>query len=114
MNTLAAEYLEPPEIETMMPEPAPARLALTVRTPDEILAQPQDPNDNILGDRLLAKGQSMTLLGPGGIGKSRMLLQWAAASTAGKPFLGLETHGQGLSWLVLQVEKRKPEAARRS
>ena len=80
------------------------RAGLTVRTPDEILAQPQDPHDNILGDRLLAKGQSLTLLGPGGIGKSRIVLQWAAASIAGKPFIGLETHGQGLRWLVFQVE----------
>jgi hypothetical protein len=77
---------------------------LTIRTPDEILAQPQDAHDNILGDRLLAKGQSITLLGPGGIGKSRMLLQWAACSIVGKSFIGLETHGQNLRWLVFQVE----------
>ena len=90
---------DPPDIENAPPPPA-----LTIRTPDEILAQPQDPHDNILGDRLLAKGQSITLLGPGGIGKSRMALQWAAASIAGQPFIGLETHGQGLRWLVFQVE----------
>ena len=78
--------------------------ALTIRTPDGILALPQDPLDNILGDRLLAKGQSITLLGPGGVGKSRIVLQWAAVTIAGQPFIGLETHGQGLRWLVFQVE----------
>jgi hypothetical protein len=77
---------------------------LTIRTPDEILAQPQDPHDNILADQLLAKGQSATLLGPGGIGKSRMVLQWAASTIAAKPFIGLETHGEELRWLVFQIE----------
>lgn len=78
--------------------------SLTIRSPDEILALPQDPHDNILGDRLLAKGQSLTLLGPGAIGKSRFSLQLAAASIAGIPFIGLETRGTGLRWLILQVE----------
>lgn len=82
----------------------PQIVRLTVRTPDEILALPQDLHDNILGDRLLAKGQSATLLGPGGIGKSRMVLQWAASTIAAKPFIGLETHGQELRWLVFQIE----------
>lgn len=77
---------------------------LTIRKPDEILALPQDPRDNILGDRLLAKGQSLTLLGPGGIGKSRLVLQLAASTISGQPFVGLETHGAGLRWLVLQIE----------
>jgi hypothetical protein len=33
-----------------------------------------------------------------------MLLQWAAVSIAGQPFIGIETHGAGLRWLVFQVE----------
>ena len=77
---------------------------LTIRSPDEILALPEDPHDNILGDRLLAKGQSLTLLGPGGIGKSRMVLQLAASTISGQPFIGLETHGAGLRWLMFQIE----------
>lgn len=77
---------------------------LTIRAPDDILALPQDPHDNILGDRLLAKGQSLTLLGPGATGKSRMVLQLAAETIVGEPFIGLETHGAGSRWLIIQVE----------
>lgn len=77
---------------------------LSIRKPEEILALPQDPHDTILGDRLLAKGQSLTILGPGGVGKSRIVLQLAAETIVGRPFIGLETHGAGLRWLIIQVE----------
>jgi hypothetical protein len=77
---------------------------LTLRTPDEILAMQFDDSDRILGDRILASGQSLVISGQGGIGKSRLLLQMAVACRAGLPFIGLETRGQELRWLVLQAE----------
>jgi archaellum biogenesis ATPase FlaH len=77
---------------------------LSIRTPDEILALPQNDLDNLLGDRLLAKGQLLTILGPGGVGKSRLLLQLAVMSITGRPFIGLETHAEGLRWLIFQTE----------
>ena len=97
-NGSLSEYV--PSQDEATPEPH----LLSIRTPDEILALPQDPFDNILGDRLLAKGQSLTLLGPGGIGKSRMLIQLAAQTIIGEKFLGLETHAPSLRWLIFQVE----------
>jgi hypothetical protein len=77
---------------------------LSLRTPAEVLALPSDEQDNILGDRLLAKGQSLTLMGAGGIGKSRLLLQLAAACILGRPFAGQRTHAPGLRWLIFQAE----------
>lgn len=77
---------------------------LTIRTPDEILAMQFDDGDRILGDRLLAKGQSLVIAGQGGLGKSRLLLQFIAAQRAGLPFIGFETRGQEMTWLVLQAE----------
>ena len=77
---------------------------LTLRTPDEILAMQFDDSDRILGDRLLASGQSLVVSGQGGIGKSRLLLQMAVACRAGLPFVSFETRGQELSWLILQAE----------
>ncbi len=46
-------------------EPKPL---LTIRKPDAILALQLDLDDNIIGDRLLAKSQTLTILGPGGVG----------------------------------------------
>jgi hypothetical protein len=77
---------------------------LSTRTPDEILVMQFDDSDRILGDRLLALGQSLVIAGQGGLGKSRMLLQLIVACRAGLPFVGFETRGQEMSWLVIQGE----------
>jgi hypothetical protein len=77
---------------------------LTFRSPDELLAMQFDDSDRILGDRLLASGQSLVIAGAGGIGKSRILLQLAAACRAGLPVFGFETRGQELRWLIIQAE----------
>jgi hypothetical protein len=78
--------------------------ALTIRTPDELLAMQFDESDQILGDRLLSCGGSLVIAGPGSIGKSRLLLQLAVACRAGLPWIGFETRGQELIWLILQGE----------
>jgi len=77
---------------------------LTFRSPDELLAMQFDDSDRILGDRLLVSGQSLVIAGAGGIGKSRILLQLAAACRAGLPVFGFETRGQELRWLIIQAE----------
>lgn len=81
-----------------------AASGLTVRSPDELLAMRFDDSDCILGDRLLAKGQSLVIAGAGGIGKSRLLPQLAVATIASRGFVGLETHAPELRWLILQAE----------
>jgi hypothetical protein len=77
---------------------------LTFRSPDEILGMEFDESDNIMGDRLLAKGQSATLLGPPGAGKSRLVLQMAGFQILQKRFLGFDMHGEPLRWLFIQGE----------
>jgi len=77
---------------------------LTIRTPAELLAMEFDDGDRILGDRLLAQGQSLVIAGQGGLGKSRLLLQFIVACRAGLPFTVFETRGQDMKWLVLQAE----------
>jgi archaellum biogenesis ATPase FlaH len=76
----------------------------TIRRPDELLAMTFDESDRILGDRLLATGQSLVIAGAGAIGKSRLLLQLAVATITGRPFIGLETRQPQLKWLILQAE----------
>jgi RecA-family ATPase len=99
MNGLPSEHL-PDQSEHQRQ----AASRLTIRKPDEILAMEFDDSDRILGDRLLAKGQSMTILGVGGIGKSRLVLQLAVACITGKRFIALDTHAENLRWLFLQGE----------
>ena len=83
---------------------AAGRRGLSVRSPDEILALPVDPTENLLGDRLLTKGGRLVIAGAGGVGKSRLALLLAASVISGRDFLGIPTHGQGTRWLVLQAE----------
>jgi hypothetical protein len=77
---------------------------LSMRSPDEILAMPRDPNANYLGDRLFAKGQPLAICGVGGIGKSRLLLQLLACLITGRPWLGIETHAREFSATLIQTE----------
>jgi RecA-family ATPase len=106
MNPLveAAELRDVPETdETPASEPA-TRPKLTLRKPDEILAMQFDDSDIILGDRLLAKAQSLVIAGQGGLGKSRLLLQLVAAVISGRVFLNFKTSVSDLRWLILQVQ----------
>lgn len=80
------------------------RRRLSVRTASEILQMRFDNSDNYLGDRLLATGQPLVIAGAGGVGKSRLLLQLAAASITGQDWLGIETHARGKRWLIIQGE----------
>src|SRR3954447_12629314 len=74
------------------------RRPLTVRQPDEILGMEFDASACLLGDMLIARGQPTTILGAGGAGKSRLLLQLAASMIVGRQFLDFETRGRGLKW----------------
>lgn len=103
----AGQLLEDAETAFAQMRKITAPKALTIRTAAELLEESLVDNDNLLGDRLLARGQSLTLLGAGGIGKSRLLLQLAACSITGRPFLGLRVHVPDLKWLIFQAENSK-------
>src|SRR5262249_40996354 len=77
---------------------------LSVRSPAEILAIPRDEHANYLGDRLLAKMQSLVIAGVGGIGKTRLLLQLLVAFIIGRLWCGIETHAKGIRCLLIQTE----------
>jgi hypothetical protein len=76
----------------------------TVRQPDELLDLVFDDRDIILGDRLIAEGQSCVIAAAGGIGKSRLSLQMAASIVTGRPFLNFTTGKPEAAWLFLQTE----------
>ncbi len=63
-----------------------------------------DPSDLYLPNGIFAKGQSFTMLGPAGAGKSRLLLQMYVCFITGRPFLGWPIQKQEMRWVVLQTE----------
>lgn len=77
---------------------------LTVRNVEEIMNFEPDENDLVLANGYLCKGDRTTLLGQGGLGKSRLSIQLAISCILGRDFLGIETRGEGLRWLFLQTE----------
>jgi hypothetical protein len=77
---------------------------LSFRTPIELFALTFDDSDNYLGDRMLAAGLNSVLAGPGGVGKSRLLMQLALCCITGRDFLGMRTSARGKRWLILQSE----------
>jgi hypothetical protein len=84
--------------------PANSIKPLTVRRTSEILSMQFDPRDNLLSNGYLTKGNSLSIVGMGGIGKSRVVLQLAIASILGRPFFGWKTYASDSHWLILQTE----------
>ena len=77
---------------------------LSLRSPLEILKMQFDPADLLLENGYLVKGSPLTILGQGGLGKSRFTLQLAVCSILGRDFLGWKTSGADVKWLFLQTE----------
>ena len=78
--------------------------ALTTRTPSEILSMTFDPADLLLDNGYLIKGNPLVIIGAGGLGKSRFVMQLAVACVLGRPFAGWATRAAGQKWLILQTE----------
>jgi len=89
---------------SLLPVVGQQKKGLTVRTLSELFAMEFDEADNYMGDRILAAGQSCTLLGPGGVGKSRLAMQLALCMITGRRFLDLDTHAPDKKWLFIQTE----------
>lgn len=82
----------------------PKKSCLSFRSINELMHMEFDDSDNYFGDRIIAASQPITLLGPGGIGKSRLLTQLAFCMITGRPFLEIETHARNKKWLIFQTE----------
>jgi len=93
------------EIAAVTPEENDThRAPLTVRTIPEILEMKFDDTDLILENGYATKGDLTATCGMGGVGKSRLAIQFAFCCRAGRPFLGWRTQGRDLRFLFLQTE----------
>jgi len=80
---------------------------LSIRSLDELMAEPPNDDDIILGDRILAKGQSLVIAGAGGLGKSALVNQGVCALASGLPWLSFANVADPLKVLILQSENSK-------
>src|SRR5260370_15672967 len=90
------------------PDALTKRRPLTIRTIDEILAMRFDPNDSIVKNGYFTAGDLTAICGPGGVGKSRLAMQFALDCRAGQNFLEWKTNGRELRFLFLPTENSCP------
>ncbi len=81
---------------------------LSVRTPSEILAMNFPLTDRFFPNGIFAKGQPFSIVGPAGVGKSRLGLQLAVCMMTGTPFLDWPVQKHDLVWLIIQTENSNP------
>jgi len=74
-----------------------------IPTLGEIVEKQSDPENSLLGERLLCRGGSLFLIGPTGIGKSSLLLYLAICAALGKDFFGIRIP-KPLTSLIFQCE----------
>jgi hypothetical protein len=101
---LETEWTDGTEAEWDVSDAATKRRPLTIRTIDEILAMKFDPADFILSNGYAAAGDLTSMCGAGGVGKSRLVMQFGLCCRAGRDFLGWPTNGRELRFLFLQTE----------
>lgn len=78
--------------------------SLTLRTIKELEAYVPPEGMKIFSNGYLERGNRTTVLGQGGIGKSRLIMQAALFCRAGRPFIGWNTEAKDAKWLFIQTE----------
>ena len=81
-----------------------SELTLSIRSPAQIRAMHFSPTDAYLPNGIFAKGQPFGIVGPAGIGKSRLALQLAVCTLTSQPFLRWPMEKHLLKWLFVQTE----------
>jgi hypothetical protein len=72
--------------------------------PSQFLEYTPPADAVILGDSLVERGKWTSLVGVGGLGKTRLALWLAVCQVLGRDWCGLKVHGKPLRWLILSTE----------
>lgn len=83
---------------------SPAPASCTIWSPRQFLAFRPDPEAAILGDGYLESGEWTSLVGIGGIGKTRLALWLCVCQILGRDFCGIRTQKAPKKWLFLSTE----------
>lgn len=87
-----------------------AGIGTTVRIEDLEKFDPENDPNRLLGARWLCKGGSALLVGPSGVGKSSLTMQFACLLATGAPFFGIPVV-RPLKVLVVQAENDEGDLA---
>jgi hypothetical protein len=85
------------------PEVVPLR-PLTLWRPSQFLEWQEPPGSHFLLPAYLSRGELSTLIGQGGVGKSRAALWLAICQITGREWCGLQTGGEPQKWVFLGDE----------
>lgn len=99
----AIEILNPFEV----PKPSETRVGpkpFTLWRPSQFLAYTPPADAVIVGDSLIERGKWSSLMGIGGLGKTRLMMFLAFCQILGRLWCGLTVHGKPLRWLILSTE----------
>lgn len=77
---------------------------LASTNPNDIMNANLPAIKSYYADSVIAPGDLTTILGQGGIGKSRIATQLAVCCILGLDFCGTPTNAKGLPWFILQAE----------
>jgi hypothetical protein len=77
---------------------------LNIWRPSQFLNWVQPPGSHLLLPAYLSKGELTTLIGQGGLGKTRLALWLAICQILGRLWCGLQTIGEPVKWLFLGDE----------
>lgn len=98
------DAIEDPEFTAAENRANPPPRPFPILTGAQLRALTLPPQRSILGDLNIALGQLSAIVGQGGVGKSRLLMQVALSQVIGWSVAGLATHGPALRWLLLGNE----------
>jgi hypothetical protein len=92
------------EIEDFLPQTASTPRSFKVWRPSQFLAYTPPADAVILGDSIIERGKWTSLVGVGGLGKTRLALWLAVCQILGLICCGFKVHGKPLRWLILSTE----------
>jgi hypothetical protein len=85
------------------PAPRDAVQMITFRSPSDICSLKQDPENRLVGDAHIERGEVIVIGGEPGAGKSTLALDLAFSGATGRPWLGLPVHRK-FRTLIIQSE----------
>ena len=103
LHNAPVEDWHPPERPDASQEPDSETYCSTAVTIFDLLETPPDPQDTLLGDRLLCRGGTLLFVGPSGIGKSSSSMQQDICWALDREAFGI-TPARPLRILTIQAE----------